>query len=344
MKIIGQYLDGIESKAKVAQLEVIDINNFSINITNNDTGQNLNKIFLFKDIKIESRLGNTPRQIMLPENQSFITLDHPQIELLQKKYQPSILAGTIHFLESHLLLAIFALIIAAGSTLWFTTYGIPKAAEMIAENIPYNDLGNHSLTVLDNTLFSPSELSLEEQQRVLDIVKPYIKEYPSVNPTLLFRSGMPANALALPDGNIVLTDEFVKLADIDEEILSVLFHEIGHIKNKHITRRAIQGTALTMLVFFITGDLDLFDFTAAIPAALMDLSYSREFEREADKFAIQEMSKFNIDHSHFINIMRKLEYDHNSNDSIENNNDFKVPEFFSTHPLTEERIQLYKDT
>lgn len=341
MKITGQYLDGIESKAKNACLEAIDMNNLSINITDKTTGQVLNKTFLFKDIKIESRLGNTPRQIILPDNQSFTTLDHSQIDLLQKTYLPSALAGVIHFLESHLLFAFFALIIASVGTFGLTVYGIPKAAESIAERIPHNELGNHSLTILDETLFEPSTLSSEEQQRVLALVQPYLSNYPSVNPTLSFRSGMPANAFALPDGNIVLTDEFIKLADIDEEILSVLFHEIGHIENKHITRRAIQGTALTMLVFFITGDLDLFDFTAAIPAALMDLSYSREFEREADNFAIQEMSKYNIDHTHFINIMKKLEYGNKKNETDDN---IQIPEFFSTHPLTSERIQLYKGT
>lgn len=337
-------MDGVESKSRLANLEVLDASKVVLSITNPDTGKISQQFFVFDDLTIESRLGNTPRQIALPNNQVFSSSDHQQVDTLQKKYMPSLFTGLIHFLESHLLLACIALVLTIGFTIGLTTYGIPKASELIAKSIPYNELGDHSLAILDETVFEPSNLSKEEQSRVLALVSPYINQYPSVKPELLFRSGMGANALALPDGNIVFTDDFVVLAEQDEELLSVLFHEIGHIKNKHIIRRAIQGTALTVFIFLITGDIELFDFTAAIPAALMDLSYSREFEREADRFAIKEMSKFNIDHSHFINIMTKLEGSNRPSGSPEEGKKFSIPEFFSTHPLTEERIRLYKES
>ena len=49
---------------------------------------------------------------------------------------------------------------------------------------------------------------------------------------LEFRHGgyIDANAFALPSGIIVMTDELVELAKSDDELISVLAHEIGHVR------------------------------------------------------------------------------------------------------------------
>ena len=346
MNINGQYFDGNASNSQSAQLIYSDNNQNNIILNIEGTAHTPEKYLDFSDIKIESRLGHTPRNIHLPNNQLFTTIEHDKVDQLNKLNNGSIFSSIIHTLESHLILAVFSLVFTALFIFSVVQYGIPKAAEIIASKLPYEDIGNHSLTILDETLFEPSILDTETQKHFIKVAKPYLDQYQDIGLKLNFRSGMPANALALPDGNIVFTDAFIELVEDDNEFISILLHEIGHIKNKHVVRRAIQGTTLTILTFFITGDLEIFDFAVAIPSLLMDLSYSRDFEREADLFSKKQMNSSNIDLIHFVNIMTRLENalqmkDNSNMASEEKETESSIPAFLSTHPLTEERLKLF---
>ena len=60
---------------------------------------------------------------------------------------------------------------------------------------------------------------------------------------------------------------------------------------------------------------------------LNSLSYSRDFERQADEEGLAILFNNNIDPIGFINLFEQLENSDNSN----------LPEIFSTHPLTNDR-------
>jgi STE24 endopeptidase len=107
---------------------------------------------------------------------------------------------------------------------------------------------------------------------------------------------------------IVLFDNLLRQMD-DNEILAILAHEIGHWKHRHIVRRLITSSALTLaglyLAFWLIrwgGLPGLLDLPAAsFPAQLLILSLlsaivtfplaplanalSRRQERQADRFA-----------------------------------------------------------
>lgn len=62
-----------------------------------------------------------------------------------------------------------------------------------------------------------------------------------------------ANAFALPDGTLVVTDELVELAgDNDDEVLAVLAHELGHIHERHGLRllrtQGLSGEPLAVML------------------------------------------------------------------------------------------------
>jgi Zn-dependent protease with chaperone function len=51
-----------------------------------------------------------------------------------------------------------------------------------------------------------------------------------------------ANAFALPNGRVVVTDELVELLKNDSDALrAVLLHEIGHVQHHHSIRLAAQA-------------------------------------------------------------------------------------------------------
>jgi predicted Zn-dependent protease len=110
--------------------------------------------------------------------------------------------------------------------------------------------------------------------------------------TLRFARGgkvLGANAFALPDGTIVITDELVALLDgHDDTLLGVFGHEYGHVHR----RDGMRALARLALVSMATG-VALGDFStvlAGVPALLAQLGYSRDAEREADEMAARVLT------------------------------------------------------
>lgn len=384
MSIQGYYLDGITSKRVNARLEVVNhqaspialyiesahktnTNVQTHSLAQNKTHQPPTTLYLqYNDLKIESRLGNTPREITIHQQGLFVTHDNDGIDDLihQFKYgqrhnihdpnskikpkQKVISHNWLHRLESHLGIIALSVVVTITMMWGLFTYGIPATARYIAFNLPEftNQQFGSSLNVLDKTLFDPSELNAERQAEIQALVAPYIAHYAHLKPKLTFRKGMGANAFALPSGDIIFTDDFVKITQHDDELLAVFFHELGHLHYKHMTRRALQDTMLTLVVIFITGDLDTLDMLIGLPTLLADLAYSREFEREADRFAMQALGEHNIPLKSFANAMVHLENyysEHNSEkegseENIKQEKYSRYTDYLLTHPSTQERI------
>jgi len=158
--------------------------------------------------------------------------------------------------------------------------------------------------------------------------------------------GVP-NALALPSGEIILTDKFVELSKNQAEINAVLLHEIGHIAHRHSLKMVIQSTLLTTVIMMATGDANgLTDMGVGLGSLLLSSKYSRHFELEADKFAFTKMLQIGIDPIAFSQIMKRItEYTEETfgmtedKDTQEENSDTKISDYFSTHPATKERTK-----
>jgi Zn-dependent protease with chaperone function len=123
---------------------------------------------------------------------------------------------------------------------------------------------------------------------------------------LKFRqSKMGPNALALPGGTLLLTDEMVQLVDGDTDVLTaVLAHELGHVKHRHALRMLVQVSALGAVTSLVLGDFST--LLAALPALLGQAHYSREAEREADLNAVQVLTHAGIDTRVMVSLFDKL--------------------------------------
>ena len=107
---------------------------------------------------------------------------------------------------------------------------------------------------------------------------------------------------------IVVTDELVNLAEHDDEIMSVLLHEIGHVKYRHSLRTIINHAGLTALVLTITGDVNSARaLVLALPNVLHETSYSRDLEWEADTYSLEYMQNNGMSTEHFANFMERME-------------------------------------
>jgi len=155
---------------------------------------------------------------------------------------------------------------------------------------------------------------------------------------------------------IILGDTLLDNYSI-EEIESVIAHELGHYKKKHIMKNIIIGTALSFLTLFIIAllyqnSLNWFGFDSITQVAALPLLalwsmligiiqtplgniLSRKFEYEADEYAVVETKN----PSAFKNTLEKLT-DQNLGDK--DPHPF-VEWFFYSHPSIKNRLKAIED-
>ena len=312
MQLQGNWFDGNTSAHSTVVLRVDDQGLVSVYT---EPDQSLQLQCHFNSLEVSARVGNTPRYIYFPNGEKLETTSQDVVDELLQRYRPSVFNTLAHRLESHLqfvLVTLVAVVLISWSAM---QYGVPAAARFIAQVLPAQVMdraATETLQLLDKLHFSPTQLPPSVQARVLEHFAPAIAEDPSLNIRVVFRQGgdIGANAFALPDGTLVFTDEIVGLAQDDDELLAVLAHEIGHVKYRHSLRAAIQGSALSFAVAMLTGDLSTSgNLLAALPLILTTMSYSRDFEREADGYSLVFLDKHHIKRHHFIHLMERLQQD-----------------------------------
>jgi Zn-dependent protease with chaperone function len=306
-------------------------------------------------LNVSERLSNVERKVTLENDSLFVTLDNDAIDTIFKSVQK--INGLVHYLETHMGWIAVALIVTLFSAFSFFKWGVPWTSQKIAHALPYETnklIASGTMDFLDKYMFEESNLSKHRQDEIREHFKSKIAPLSSnddneIEYTLHFRSwsmgdqAIP-NALALPSGDIILTDKFVELSSNQQEIDSVLLHEMGHVLHRHGLEMLIEGTFVTVAVMMISGDgSGLGDMGIGLGSALVSSSYSRGHESEADLYAFEKMLLAKIDPVSFSNIMNRMteymsEENNETNTTKEQGDD--VLDYFSSHPSTQERVEL----
>ena len=240
-----------------------------------------------------------------------------------------------------------ALLLTALLVVGFVTWGIPFLARQVAYAVPpatEKSLGRDTLDILDRMVFSPSRLPEQHRKEIDTLFRGMVPDLPGTRTYRLeFRSGarVGANAFALPSGIIIVTDSLVKLARNNDELMGVLAHETAHVRKRHALRHVLQDSASSLVIVLLTGDvLSITSLSATLPAFLIDASYSRDFEREADDEALAFLDKRGIPRKSYADMLARLQADHDRTAGAQEKKRSPTPaDWFSTHPVTEERIR-----
>jgi Zn-dependent protease with chaperone function len=262
------------------------------------------------------------------------------------------------WLESHWFV-VFSSVLIVPLFMWsMINYVLPGAAHAAVAFLPASiaeSMGQQTLYILDKTQLDPSELSPEQQQRVSQTWQRISNELelPTDKYQLHFRKfDLGANAMALPDGSIIVTDDIVTLmADNPDALLAVLLHEVGHVEHKHSLKMVAQTTATTMLFAMMFGDIDgAGELILGAGTGLLQTAFSRDMEREADEFSHKNLPKFNISPAAFADAMTLLLSSHASTEeeNVEGSEgDMRSTlshwlQYLSSHPETQARIESAK--
>ncbi|MBV2131665.1 M48 family metallopeptidase [Pseudomonas sp. MAP12] len=297
------------------------------------------------EVVVSSRLGNTPRMLRFVDGGSFETADNDAVDRLLAGSDRR--NGLIHRLESSLRYVLLGLVVTIAFVWGDMRYGIPALAEATAFALPEavnRQIGEGTLELLEDELLFPSELPLEEQARLRKRFAPMMQASGLPVQVEFRKAARPigANAFALPSGTVIFTDQLVKLAEHDEELLAVLAHEIGHVDRRHGLRQVLQGSALGLVVMTVTGDVSsVSSLVAAIPLILTELGYSRDFEYEADRFAAGMLASHGIDAVQLGQMLARLESAAHKCTEGERCEDEENgwTAYLSTHPPTAERMR-----
>jgi predicted Zn-dependent protease len=147
------------------------------------------------------------------------------------------------------------------------------------------------------------------------------------------------NAFSGPGGHIYVTTALMNLAN-DDELASVLSHEVGHVVARHSLKTIQQSNALRGLadlfgsVTGIAGDAaqQLGTAAAQIVAGGMLASHNREEEREADFLGVRALAKAGFNAQGMVTMFQKIQTEGEKDRSL-------LGSLFADHPDVDERIE-----
>ena len=144
------------------------------------------------------------------------------------------------------------------------------------------------------------------------------------------------NAFALPGGQVFITYALFSKLDNKHQLAGVLGHEIGHVIGRHSADRiSKQGLTQGILTGVAVGsDSNATTQMAAVIANVVNMKYGREDELESDDLGVLFMLKAGYNPEEMISVMEILKTASGPN---------RTPEFQSTHPDPENRIQKIKE-
>jgi len=143
------------------------------------------------------------------------------------------------------------------------------------------------------------------------------------------------NAFALPGGQIFITYALFSKLENTDQLAGVLGHEIGHVVGRHSAdRMSKQGLTQGILSGVAVGFDPNTAQGAAVIANVINMKYGREDELESDDLGVLFMIDAGYNAEEMIGVMQILKTATGPN---------KVPEFQSTHPDPENRIEKIKE-
>ena len=230
--------------------------------------------------------------------------------------------------------------------LWLTTvvflvgWVLPPAADWASMHLPpkiEKRLGAEALRAIDGAHFAPSELSEVERARITQRISEIARATEIHGLSVEFRKGnrVGADALAVPGGVVILTDELVALLGDSPRLDAVVAHELGHLHAKHGLRKYLRHAGLGLLFVFVLPDPDMAQKIAERFAREVFMAgHSRDAEREADAFAQRLLEKTGRSSDDLAEALRLL--------AAKTGADEKHSGFLSSHPGIGERIEAAK--
>ncbi|TYP69889.1 M48 family metalloprotease [Aquimarina intermedia] len=141
------------------------------------------------------------------------------------------------------------------------------------------------------------------------------------------------NAFALPGGQIFITYALLSKLQSEDQVAGVLGHEIGHVLGRHSAERIAEHEFWKTISTGASVGADAGNLVNSIGQNVL-LKNGREDELESDELGVQFMIKAGYNPEEMIEVMKILKEAAGTN---------RTPEFQSTHPDPEKRIEKIRE-
>ena len=360
----GRYFDGVSAAVTAVEVEI-------------EAGQlnfkpAVRSAIAFADIVVSERLGTVPRSVRLPGGARLEFEQTPELEAWLSRH--GVRRSVAEGIERQVLYVIAALVGVVAVVLAVAKWGVPWLSGVVADRLPdsvLSQLDTATLAQLDDHLMTATELTAPQQQHIRRLFDSLRLDATSSRSVLVLRKGnaLGANAFTLPNGTVVLTDELAGLARADGELAAVLLHELGHVAHRHPVRLILNHAGLAAMSAAVFGDLQAVGtLLIGAPSILMEASYSRALEWEADSYALSRLSSLGISANAFADMLARLERCQFIIRMTDSKKDAHVPHaecelgttksgsssaqesaatpnwenYLSSHPATEERVARFR--
>jgi len=242
--------------------------------------------------------------------------------------------------RSTLVALVLLLAVAAAGYRW----GVPAAARGVVALMPQSvdaAVGTHALEGVRAQWLRPSQLPAARQGDLRSAFAAAVAQAWPAGGAPAYRlhfhaatADLGPNALALPGGDIVVTDALVDLLQgHDDTLLGVMAHELGHVEYRHGMRALAQFALLNTATGVALGDFS--SMLAVLPAWMAQMGYSRDAERQADWVAVRVLRASGRDPAAMVLLFERLARRPGAGTG--------PPMALASHPADDERVRYFRD-
>ena len=229
---------------------------------------------------------------------------------------------------THIVLSLLFLSFIGALYFYFVPFIAEKAVSIIPEEYDNQVSGTFFNEYLESEIVDVNKTKLlNDFGNELDLNNTKKLKFTVVESSLV-------NAFALPDGNIVVFTGLLDELKNTNELVGLIGHEASHVNRRHSMKMLCRNLSGYLFISAVFNDVN--GITAVIGDNihnLQSMSYSRNFEKEADIDALNILKKNRIDPNGMLLLFERLE----------NNSSIEIPEFLSSHPVTSERSNYIKE-
>src|SRR5688572_19608124 len=245
---------------------------------------------------------------------------------------------------SRTLLTLLATLLLAGC------YEVPVTGRKAMNLVDDKEVTKMSIAMFDDMKrryrLSRDKERIEQLQRIGDrISKVVFWDMPDADWEFVVFDVLQINAFAMAGGKVGVFSGLFKIAKTDDQLASVIAHEIAHVTAKHVHEKLSQEMAVNTVgaVGMIGGiaggasglTVDALSQAYGLTTGLSGLAFDRKKEKEADYVGLMYMARAGYDPQQAITVLEALATEESSAPA--------PPAFLSTHPTHPERIIALMD-
>ncbi|WP_369721221.1 M48 family metallopeptidase [Bradyrhizobium sp. LLZ17] len=222
---------------------------------------------------------------------------------------------------------------AAVSIVCVVLFGVPLAADRLAPLVPKpieRRIGDAS-EVQVKTIFGRSTCSDPAGQAAFSKLVNRLRDAAGLDDDSMTAGVLPTsvpNAFALPGGKVFVLKGLLDKAENPDEIAGILAHELGHLKHHDNMRGLIYNGGTSFLIGLLFGDVTGSSAVIFASRSVVEASYSREAETNADTFAIDIMHALGRSPKPAAELMFRITGKEGGG----------LTSILASHPLTEDRL------